>query len=478
MSLEVVTNILGENTIKRLISRKGGLEESGKSRRFIDIPFYTFLLLVMDCSITGSGRWIMFGPLSFRMMLGLIALIITFPKIIKKFKSLISNPMIVSLILFNFVLVISGANGFINGNRIDLIFTDLKGFAWLFIALLGIVLLENINQILLLMKVIIFSSVIHSLIVLVFNISLVFFDADAIRLMDYVQRIQFGFIEVIAEDLFRFSFGSTLSVVAGCIFMFYFQMNQSRICWLSIISIAICFFVLLISYTRSVYGATAFSVSIAIIGYFFTFPKKRKKIFLFWILPIAFSILMVFVFQTTSFNNYLVFGLQRSFLNTSFDILKEKSYEEDSDTFPVSDVIVDKLNVTKNSDSYREITKTELFEMIKKNPLMGNGLGASISSRPKGLVEYIYHDLINKIGIVGLMLYFFPVIYMFYNLVTTIKFLNIRWVIKYSWFCGLSSFLFATYFNPYMNCSLGICFYSLCIASFVCLAEKDITSIQ
>ena len=105
--------------------------------------------------------------------------------------------------------------------------------------------------------------------------------------------------------------------------------------------------------------------------------------------------------------------------------------------------------------------------MIKKNPVFGNGLGAAITSRKGGLVEYFYHDILNKTGVLGLLLYFFPIGYMACSFIrkgrrgdTGKTLLNIVWL------SGLGVFLLVTYFNPYMNSSLGICCYSIAIACF------------
>ncbi len=46
--------------------------------------------------------------------------------------------------------------------------------------------------------------------------------------------------------------------------------------------------------------------------------------------------------------------------------------------------------------------------MISNNPIFGNGLGASINSREDGLVEYFYYDILNKMGVVGVVLFFLP----------------------------------------------------------------------
>lgn len=59
-----------------------------------------------------------------------------------------------------------------------------------------------------------------------------------------------------------------------------------------------------------------------------------------------------------------------------------------------------------------------------------------------------------------------PVIYMILQLVRPFKWIIKHWKLKFVWLSGLMGFLVATYFNPYMNSSLGICFYGLSIATF------------
>ena len=189
-------------------------------------------------------------------------------------------------------------------------------------------------------------------------------------------------------------------------------------------------------------------------------------------------------FQTTPNNNYLLFGLQRTFLNTSFDTLLEiannssKSQSQSKDIVESTvlntendlsrtNTVAIYLHITDTTDNYRIDTKSELLEMINLHPLCGNGLGASIRSKETGLVEYFYLDLLNKVGIIGFILYLFPVFYMIFLLINSYKSRDDFWIIRFSWLCGLSSFLVATHFNPYMNNALGICFYGLCIATFL-----------
>ena len=48
------------------------------------ISFFALCLLIADCAFSGGGKWISFGPISFRMIMGAIAGICALPLIIKK----------------------------------------------------------------------------------------------------------------------------------------------------------------------------------------------------------------------------------------------------------------------------------------------------------------------------------------------------------------------------------------------------------
>lgn len=465
---------------------KHNMSELQETNILTRIAFSVYLLLVIDCSISSSGRWLMFGPVSIRMILGLLAIGCSVPLIFKNLKDLLRNPMIISLALFVIYLLASGVYGHKVGNRIDVINADLKGFAWLFLIPLGIVLIDRKEKVILLMKVLVLSSIIQSLLIIILNITLVFLDRNPISFMKYFQEVQIGSISRVGEDLFRIHVGSSKYVIAGCAFMFYFQMYRNKMNWIAVIGSSICFFSILISYTRSLYGATLLSLLILLIGYFINFQKMRKRLFLFVASSLIVTILLVSFFQTTPFNNYLIFGLKRTFPNTSFyalqnNLSKISPYKYESTIIDKDEsAIIDKdesismyLYITGISDGIRNVTIDELLKMIKQSFLFGNGLGASIPSRSSGLVEYTYHDLLNKVGLIGLLLYLFPVLFMLYNLISTFKLSNCIWVIKFTWFCGFFAFLFASYYNPLINNSLGICFYGLTIAVFVSLNPRN-----
>lgn len=284
---------------------------------FIKIGFVCFIVFIMDCSISGGGHWLMFGALSFRMVLGLIIILLSLPKTIKKFQILLKNPMIISLTMFVLYLMVSAIVGCKRGNRYDVLISDLKGFSWLFIVPIAIVLIDNQDKLVIVMKSIILASVIRSLIILSFNISLVFFDPSYSDLQKYIQNIQFGAIDAIGGGIYRFFFPSTLSNIGSCIFLVYFQMKRRKINWIFVVTTALLYFVILISYTRSTYFSAFLAFMMALFGYTFFFSKKINLLFRFHSLALFFAVIFVFSFQITAGNNYLTFGLLRTFPSIS-----------------------------------------------------------------------------------------------------------------------------------------------------------------
>ena len=119
----------------------------------------------------------------------------------------------------------------------------------------------------------------------------------------------------------------------------------------------------------------------------------------------------------------------------------------------------DYMQQTSNSDAVRDITTQELKALIKKSPIIGNGLGACSETR-NGPDEYFYYDIIARMGMIGLLLYVMPFVYV------CICMLKKRAMLRSNMgavalICGVTGFWAVTWFNPWMNAVLGIAVYAL-----------------
>ena len=122
-------------------------------------------------------------------------------------------------------------------------------------------------------------------------------------------------------------------------------------------------------------------------------------------------------------------------------------------------------DMTSHSDEVRAMTLEEMNGYIRENPVLGHGLGKAITCRVDGLVEYFYHDVLVKTGVIGLALYLMPILWMALALLS--KKLNLGQKFQLgSWMAVLLGFLAFSYYNPYMNASLGILFYCCIIGIF------------
>lgn len=428
------------------------------------VSFIALCILLIDCAISGGGHWFWIGTLSFRMIFGLIAALCALPSIFIRLRTWIKNPVIISFVLFIFYLAISAYIGISKGNRTDVIGSDLAGFAWLFIIPVAMAVITTRKRIDTVVKCVIIGAVVQALMVIVINLFSLFNHDYAQPMFDKFMEMQMGFAEPITQNLFRIFTKSSPFMIMGIIGLFYLQTRSERFNWAYIIMSGLCLNALLITFTRSIYGSAFIALILTIILFLVFCKESRKKLVMHIIFVSIATVVFVLAQQFASGENYIKFAVSRAL---SIDVVSEEQID-------AGEVTESELNrqkyimVTADSDDLRKDTRQELVAMIKQSPVFGNGLGAAIDCRENGLVEYFYHDLINKMGILGLVIYFFPIGYLL--IFSFVKWRELEKDHKLQsilFFCGLSAFLFASYYNPYMNAVLGISCYAICISGIV-----------
>lgn len=462
------------------------------------ISYIVFCIIAIDCSLTGGGHWLMAGPFSIRMILGVLAVVAAIPSIILNIRQWYKDPMLISLLLFVVYVAFCAFRGVKNGNPSNLLLMDIKGFAWLFLVPVAVAVINKPERLITLMRCLAVTAVLQALIILVFNTIFVL-DADTYHVFYRTwMDIQMATVDHISDTTYRFFFNSAPYMVIGILCMVYFQLRAPRFNVAFSVGVGLCLTALMLTFTRSIYGAVFISFGLALILAFIYYARQRKVLIIQVSVAIAVLMLLVTLQQIVLGCNNAQFAFARTF---NMEIPDESANEEitqgahDStqpneeitqgahDSAQAYEEVTEEvlpvqqqhqyIEDTKNSDIIRQVTLQELHEMIQQNPVFGNGLGAAIASREGGLVEYFYQDLINKTGLVGILLYYFPIGYMVFTMVRKGKSSHPDLkLLKIIWFSGLGVFLLATYFNPYMNSSLGICCYSIAIACFRLKAEN------
>ena len=435
------------------------------------VSFFAFCLIIIDCAVSGGGHWLMMGPLSLRMVLLLVAFIFAVPCMIKSFSKWVREPMLISFGLFAVYLIVSIFLGIANANRADVLLSDIKGFVWLAMIPVALAVLNSRERIIFLLKCMAAAAILQALYIIALNITCSLYDNWFNVFYEPIIKLQLGFVDSVSERMFRIFFKSGPYLAVGIIIILYLQSQKKKFSWFYSVSIGLCFSAILLSFTRSLYGATVIAIVLFFaLGLFLT-RRYWKRILLTIGLACVTMVAVIMVMQVLFGANYFRFAISRTL---SIDIVEQDL--QNKETLSNEDLMQQAyIERTKDSDqNTRETTLKELKKMISKSPIIGNGLGASISYRDDGLVEYFYYDILNKMGIVGLLLYYFPIGYMVYFLLKKRKLtddldLAFRCLVCLS---GLAVFIFITYFNPYMNSSIGISGYSISIGCFMVLQKK------
>lgn len=118
---------------------------------------------------------------------------------------------------------------------------------------------------------------------------------------------------------------------------------------------------------------------------------------------------------------------------------------------------------TVASDMFRKDMNKQINDLIMRTPLFGGGLGNHIDLRD-GRIEMVYHDLVLRIGFVGLLIFLLPYIRMLFAPKTVERFGSSE--CRIAGICllsALSAVVIMSYTNPYFIGSMGLFIYCLCI---------------
>lgn len=442
--------------------------------RFCDkLAWGMFCVLMADVCIFGAGKLVSVGPLSFRMILMVITTLVCLPVIIKNFVPLIKSKYTWVVGGFCVWLILTTFIGLRSQNNLSLLITDWKGFLYFLLFPTAICLIRDSRRAHYLTKVMMYSAGIMALLHILCILCYLWWPELLDKINAYAKQVHFFYISYkITDTNVRINFLSLVCQLFGCAFSVYYQLKETQV-WKRYVYVAItalCLFAIWLSYTRSIYLAAGVAalgtVAILLLR---TDKAVRRKLFAHLGSGIVLFALLITVFRVGTGTNYFFYGLSRSLVGIEQHLPSmdgAEPGESEEETF-VPDEDWDGLhNSTVSSDQLRGATVSDLITAIKASPVWGNGLGATIPSRPDGLNEYFFLDLCAKTGIVGLVLYLFPVGLMGWDLVRKLKARADDFGFLGIWFIIILGFVAYSYFTPCMNSSVGIMCYCCAMAVF------------
>ena len=440
--------------------------------------FYALVLYFIDIILLGTGAITKIGFFSTRTFFFGMAGLLSLPAIFRDYKKLLKKPSVLFVIAFFVWMLIGMVRGIATGNEMPIIKSDVLGYTNLLLLPTMLVVLNSEERIISLMRAIAYSCSGVAVIAMVFSYYTFFPHRDDFRhfLTDQGLCALSGMTSVAVRV---FLHTGTRYMFIGFLFAFFFLLgavekkeNKTAIHWCGIMALDIV--AIFLSYTRAIYAAVAL-VSIAAFIYIAINKKELvKKMLLGFAASAACAAILLTVIGLSQGQPLLKISFYRILLSTDLPITSTSGggggwfSSEDAEQFAT---IVEDVTT---SGEIRSIKLNLLSESIARDPIFGNGLGVRIdptkyTSDPKllkafesGYVEYFYHDVINKLGLVGLALYAAPFVLVGTETLRRRKSDDL--LLSTATFAGIAYFFCIAYFNPCMNTTVGISYYLTSIA--------------
>jgi len=372
-----------------------------------------------------------------------------------------------------FLLITWGlVNGFVNNNSFNDIFFDFNG--WLYFALVFpvySVVFKNKDSLKKILTVFIASIIWLSLktyfLLFIFSHNMIGMIEEIYR---WIRVSGVGEITNLQGGFYRIFFQSHIYVLAGFFIFLIFFINQKKkflskklfINNLVIFFIFLSFFlsVVILSFSRSNWVGLAFGIIVFIL--FLLFKKEWKKALIaVFVLISAFAVSLCFIITTVKF-----------------------PYPDPTGGFSATELLSNRARQLTGEAalSSRWSLLPELWEKIKKAPILGSGFGATItyiSSDPRILetdpsgkfttfaFEWGWLDIWIKLGILGIIIYIALIFKIFIIGISKKQKRDESMIIALV--ISLAVLTIVSFFSPYMNHPLGIGFLILAAAAI----DKD-----
>ena len=102
------------------------LRQGAFTQRCSQLSFGVLCLLLLECSITGGGRYWEVGPVSVRILLGGLAAVLALPELFRHLGAYLKKPSIWLTLIFVVWLAFCAWLGIRSNNRMDVLITDVK----------------------------------------------------------------------------------------------------------------------------------------------------------------------------------------------------------------------------------------------------------------------------------------------------------------------------------------------------------------
>ena len=184
------------------------------TQRCSQLSFGVLCLFLLECSITGGGRYWEAGPVSVRILLGGLAAVLALPELFRHLGAYLKKPAVWLTLAFVGWLAFCAWRGVRAENRMDVLLTDIKGFMWLFLVPVLVATVRSRQRLRVLLSWVLAGAVIQAALILAVNAAVVLMD-DPAPLCRWLNEHTVGIVDVVSARLVRVFFKSSPYMIVG-----------------------------------------------------------------------------------------------------------------------------------------------------------------------------------------------------------------------------------------------------------------------
>lgn len=445
------------------------IEESGFLKTCGNLSLVMLAMYFADIILLGTGMLTRVGPVSTRIFFFAMAILFSVPLLLKRLRQVLTNGFVIGVVLLLVWVVFSGYRGYRAGNDMTVLKADIMGYLNYAIVPTMICVLDSEKRVHALIKAVVGCCLAVSALVLFLTFYAFFSDDMKDVIYGFFEGNGFcGITELTPHAVRLFFHTASRYFFVGYLYALYLyyrdRESKTRFVWLGCMGLFL--YGVFVSYTRGVYAGSFVGVAL-VFGLQFLLPlKDRKKLILGMLASAGCVLAILLVLSVVQRENLLSLGVSRvlNLANTSEEAQEEmmKLLQEGANLGPnaLAIAMAELMGL-----SYRKWERMLLADSIALNPVLGNGLGKTIP--PFDYVEYSYHDVVNKMGVIGIALFLFPLVFMAIRIFRVRKNQKVSQEHLLLALVGMVSsvyFLFIAYSNPCMNTTVGISCYCLGMA--------------
>ena len=423
------------------------------------IVYWIVALYVLDVAILGTGDLTKVGGISTRMIFWGLAMVLAIPLYIQKRREIWANKGALLMVLFLGMVAVSAGIGLLNKNNISLLLGDIKGFMNILIVFPMICVMNSKERIIRLMRILLWAMLIlFGVCVFLSYLEMYSSPLDTI-LYKFINKEGIGILTGITTRSARvFLYSPSRMAGFGILMAFVIWAMEKKHTALRFAQMVACLGLIFFSYGRALYLAIVIVVVLFLVAIVFLHREHLKATIKAYVGVVLVTVVVVAAVGLSQQTNLFKAAIDRCLVAVMSDTIL---YPHIADSV---DMNIGNLEAEVESIELREDRVETATQNFLGSPIIGNGLGVSNDSE-NGTIEYFYQDLLSKMGIVGLILFLLPAIWILYLLIGRRKsYCQEQSLLLLASWMGLLFLMVISYFNPCMNTAWGLMVYGFTAA--------------